>query len=129
MTVEAVDALVAIMRDPNAPAAVQLQAATAILDRAWGKPKAQIEKPAVENKFDRMSEVELREHLARQLREIKDLEARLNMVSSPAGACLGGKMPVSGVRLTGSAPTKSQRREQRDRQAEEGLGRHCARKR
>ncbi len=56
MTVEAVDALVAIMRDRKAPAAARIQAATAILDRAWGKPKAQT-KATVENKFDRMSEV------------------------------------------------------------------------
>ncbi len=35
---------------------MQLQAATAILDRAWGKPKAET-KSTVENKFDRMSEV------------------------------------------------------------------------
>ena len=38
-TVDAAYTLVSICRDPTAPAAARVAAATAILDRAWGKPR------------------------------------------------------------------------------------------
>jgi hypothetical protein len=37
-TVEAVEALAAVMRDPKAPPAARVSAATALLDRGHGKP-------------------------------------------------------------------------------------------
>ncbi|WP_314955902.1 hypothetical protein [Bradyrhizobium cosmicum] len=37
-TVHAVNTLVQIMRDKNAPAHARVSAANAILDRGWGKP-------------------------------------------------------------------------------------------
>ena len=42
-TGEALDTVVAIMRDPETPATTKLSAATAILDRGYGKPRLEIE--------------------------------------------------------------------------------------
>src|SRR6478752_9110070 len=42
-TAEAIKTLVAIMKDPNAPAAARTTAANSILDRGHGKPKQPIE--------------------------------------------------------------------------------------
>jgi len=41
-TVEAVETLVEVMGDKQAPAAARVGAAGAILDRGWGKPKQDI---------------------------------------------------------------------------------------
>jgi hypothetical protein len=42
-TQDAIDTLAAIMRDPKAPAAARVSAATALLDRGYGKPAQAIE--------------------------------------------------------------------------------------
>ena len=42
-TASAVRTLVAIMRQPKAPAAARVSAACALLDRGWGKPKETVE--------------------------------------------------------------------------------------
>lgn len=42
-TEEAVNTLVAIMRDKDAPVPARVSAATQVLDRAWGKPKETLE--------------------------------------------------------------------------------------
>lgn len=41
-TEKAIKVLVGIMNQPNAPEAARIAAATAILDRGWGKPKQAI---------------------------------------------------------------------------------------
>ncbi len=43
MTQEALDALRAVVTSANAPAAARVSAATAILDRGWGKPKETVD--------------------------------------------------------------------------------------
>ena len=53
-TEPALNTLAAIMRQPNAPAAARVQAAVALLDRGWGKPKQTVggdleNPPAVRN--------------------------------------------------------------------------------
>ena len=42
-TQDAIDTLFAIMKDPKAPAAARISAATALLDRGYGKPAQAIE--------------------------------------------------------------------------------------
>jgi hypothetical protein len=42
-TAEAVDCLVDVMRDRAAPHAARVTASTAVLDRAWGRPKQEFE--------------------------------------------------------------------------------------
>jgi hypothetical protein len=42
-TVEAVEALAGVMRDPAAPPAARVSAATALLDRGHGKPRQELE--------------------------------------------------------------------------------------
>jgi hypothetical protein len=42
-TVDAVETLAAIMNDEGAPSAARVSAASAILDRGWGKPTQQLE--------------------------------------------------------------------------------------
>jgi hypothetical protein len=42
-TQEAIETFVLIMRNHKAPSATRLAAASALLDRAWGKPAQQIE--------------------------------------------------------------------------------------
>src|ERR1700676_4842408 len=43
LTPDAIDTLEQVMKDPKAPPAARVGAATAILDRGWGKPKQAIE--------------------------------------------------------------------------------------
>jgi hypothetical protein len=43
LTSDAMGALKRVMQDPKAPAAARVSAATAILDRGWGKPTQQVE--------------------------------------------------------------------------------------
>jgi hypothetical protein len=43
MTPEALSTLQTVMNDPNAPPAARVGAATAILDRGWGRPTQSIE--------------------------------------------------------------------------------------
>jgi hypothetical protein len=42
-SVQALDTLVAIMGNPDAPATARVSAANAVLDRAWGKPRQDFE--------------------------------------------------------------------------------------
>ena len=43
LTLDAMDTLKQVMKDPKAPPAARVGAATAILDRGWGKPTQPIE--------------------------------------------------------------------------------------
>jgi Family of unknown function (DUF5681) len=43
LTLDAMDTLKLVMKDPKAPPAARVGAATAILDRGWGKPTQPIE--------------------------------------------------------------------------------------
>ena len=54
---DAIDTLIKVMKNDQAPVAARVTAAQAILDRAWGKPSQTIE--ANINVFDRMSDEEL----------------------------------------------------------------------
>ena len=57
-TQDAIDTLAAIMRDPKAPAAARVSAATALLDRGYGKPPQAIEVSA-EPDLSRLSDEDL----------------------------------------------------------------------
>jgi hypothetical protein len=47
-TGEAIETLALILKNPKAPAAARIAAATALLDRGWGKPPQQIEAVAAQ---------------------------------------------------------------------------------
>ncbi len=53
MTPEALSTLQTVMNDPKAPPAARVGAATAVLDRAWGRPTQSIE-GQVDLSFERM---------------------------------------------------------------------------
>lgn len=57
-TEKALNTLVEIIEDKKAPPAARVQAATAILDRGWGKPVQQIEKNEVHTFFELVQMVE-----------------------------------------------------------------------
>jgi Family of unknown function (DUF5681) len=68
LTLDAMDTLKQVMKDPKAPPAARVGAATAILDRGWGKPQQQIE--ANVNVIDGMA-IEEQEALIAMLRSIQ----------------------------------------------------------
>lgn len=59
---DAINTLVAIMKDKAAPPAARASAANAILDRGWGKPQQIIE--ATVNHFERMTDEQLEAFIA-----------------------------------------------------------------
>lgn len=61
-SIEAIELLVSVMNDPAARNRDRIGAANAILDRAFGKPTAQVE-ATVTSRFDTMSEQELIDYL------------------------------------------------------------------
>jgi Family of unknown function (DUF5681) len=68
LTLDAMDTLKQVMKDPKAPPAARVGAATAILDRGWGRPQQQIE--ANVNVIDGMA-IEEQEALVAMLRSIQ----------------------------------------------------------
>jgi hypothetical protein len=68
-TQEAIETFVLIMRSPKAPAAARIAAASALLDRAWGKPMQQIEttagKLSHEDWIDKLDAEEVRARAAK----------------------------------------------------------------
>jgi predicted ATP-dependent serine protease len=68
LTQDAVDTLKLVMKDPKAPPAARVGAATAILDRGWGRPQQQID--ANVNVIDGMA-IEEQEALIAILRSIQ----------------------------------------------------------
>ena len=68
LTLDAMDTLKQVMKDPKAPPAARVGAATAILDRGWGKPQQQID--ANVNVIDGMA-IEEQEALIAMLRAIQ----------------------------------------------------------
>jgi hypothetical protein len=71
LTLDAMDTLKQVMKDPKAPPAARVGAATAILDRGWGKPTQQV--AANVSFFDQMSDEEQRIMLA-ALEALRDAE-------------------------------------------------------
>ena len=63
-TSEALNTVVAIMRDPETPATTKLSAATAILDRGHGKPRLEIEQRIIP--VDPFPDVELLDEIRRK---------------------------------------------------------------
>jgi predicted ATP-dependent serine protease len=68
LTLDAMDTLKQVMKDPKAPPAARVGAATAILDRGWGRPQQQID--ANVNVIDGMA-IEEQEALIALLRAIQ----------------------------------------------------------
>jgi predicted ATP-dependent serine protease len=68
LTLDAMDTLKLVMKDPKAPRAARVGAATAILDRGWGRPQQQID--ANVNVIDGMA-IEEQEALIAMLRAIQ----------------------------------------------------------
>lgn len=64
----AIVTLAEIMEDKTAPASARVASATAILDRAFGKPKQEIE--ATVNVYDSLSITELRERVEARIAEL-----------------------------------------------------------
>ncbi len=64
-TLEALETLTTIMRDERAPAAARVSAATAVLDRAWGKPAQSLQVDDRRRDISEMSTEDLSRILAR----------------------------------------------------------------
>ncbi len=64
-TVEALEVLAAVMRDDKAAPAARVSAATAILDRAWGKPAQSLQVDDRRREVDEMDSAELVQFLRR----------------------------------------------------------------
>jgi predicted ATP-dependent serine protease len=79
LTLDAMDTLKQVMKDPKAPPAARVGAATAILDRGWGKPQQQID--ANVNVIDGMA-IEEQEALIAMLRAIQ-AERQARALPSP----------------------------------------------
>jgi hypothetical protein len=62
---DAINTLEDVMTNAKAPAAARVAAATAILDRAWGKPTQHVEQ-GQPGDFERMSIDELTDYVARE---------------------------------------------------------------
>jgi hypothetical protein len=80
LTLDAMDTLKEVMKDPKAPPAARVGAATAILDRGWGKPTQPIE--ANVNWTDSMS-LEEKEALIAMLRAIQAERQSARALPSP----------------------------------------------
>jgi predicted ATP-dependent serine protease len=80
LTLDAMDTLKQVMKDPKAPPAARVGAATAILDRGWGKPQQQID--ANVNVIDGMA-IEEQEALIAMLRAIQAERQAARALPSP----------------------------------------------
>lgn len=60
-TPAAMEALVSIAKNEEAPPAARVSAASVLLDRAWGKPRQDMRVERVADDFEEMSDEELRE--------------------------------------------------------------------
>ena len=82
LTPDAMDTLKQVMKDPKAPPAARVGAATAILDRGWGRPQQQID--ANVNVIDGMA-IEEQEALIAMLRAIQVERQAARALPSPEG--------------------------------------------
>ena len=82
LTLDAMDTLKLVMKDPKAPPAARVGAATAILDRGWGRPQQQIDGNV--NVIDGMA-IEEQEALIAILRAIQAERQAARALPSPEG--------------------------------------------
>ena len=75
-TVEAIETLGRILRDAKATPSAQVQAATALLDRGWGKPLAQVEVGSA-GEFERLTDAELDDFIEASMAKLKAHKATL----------------------------------------------------
>ena len=73
-TPAALRALVSILRDKQSPAAARVQAATALLDRGWGRPHQSVS-AELTGTMSMADQVRRGIEFARQQREIEEAEA------------------------------------------------------
>lgn len=76
-TKSAIETLVSIMVDSEAPAAARVTAANSVLDRGWGKPQQNI---TVDNSVEHMSDDDL----------ARNIERRIAAIASRAGQAGSG---------------------------------------
>ena len=66
-TPEAVNTLAEIMLDKDAPPAARISAATALLDRGYGRPAGEVPQVAVQINTDNSAERDMTQHVLRML--------------------------------------------------------------
>jgi hypothetical protein len=85
-TLEALETLTTIMRDDKAPAAARVSAATAVLDRAWGKPAQSLQVDDRRREVDEMGTEELVQFLRRAGYAPSSVEADALTDAEPIGS-------------------------------------------
>lgn len=76
-TDSAIMTLAKIMTSPKAPTSARVSAATALLDRGWGKPRQAMELMAPPKKPEEMTDDELDARIAETLAEIDEITGRI----------------------------------------------------